>query len=154
MDELVIEHKDLLKNGVWYLLVVAVLAAVFIAAGDQFVMSAGTVILIVALVIEIYTTVSTFISAYSKEILTPEGVTTVNVFGKKTYLWKDLERFEVLWDYKGKRLIKKEEIDAPYILLKFTVPRKTIRFDYLEAIDQYIRSAYGQPHKDNWTNIK
>ena len=37
----------------------------------------------------------------------PEGVDLVNVFGTKTYLWKNLQRFEILWDYEGKRMVKK-----------------------------------------------
>ena len=89
----------------------------------------------------------------SVEILDARGVTIQNVFGSKTYLWKDLVRFEILWDYESKRMGKREEVDAPYILLKFENPKKKIRFDYLEAIDQHIRACYGQPHVDNWTNI-
>ena len=93
------------------------------------------------------------IYAFSKDIFTEEGITFQNVFGNKTYLWKDLARFEILWDYEGKRMVKKEEVDAPYILLKFENPKKKLRFDYLEVIDQHIRAHYGEPHRDDWTNI-
>ena len=153
MENLVVEHKEALKNGIINLIVAVVLAAVLLVGVDQFVMSVGTALLIAALVFEIIMAAAAFIKAFSKEILHPEGVDTVNVFGTKTYLWKDLQRFAILWDYEGRRLIKKEEIDAPYILLKFENPRAKIRFDYREDIDQYIRTNYGQPHVDNWTNI-
>ena len=153
MENLVVEHKDVLKNGIINLIVAVVLAAVLIVAADQFVMSVGTVILITALVLEVFMAAAAFVRAFSKEVLHPEGVDVVNVFGTRTYLWKELQRFEILWDYEGKRMVKKEEIDAPYILLKFENPRKKIRFDYREDIDQCIRGNYGQPHVDNWTNI-
>jgi len=116
-------------------------------------MSVGTAILIAALAFEILMAAAAFIRAFSKEILHPEGVDVVNVFGTKTYLWKDLQRFEILWDYEGRRMVKKEETDAPYILLKFENPGKKIRLDYREDIDQCIRVNYGEPHVDNWTNI-
>jgi len=154
MENLVIEHKDALKSGIITLLVAVVLAAVLFVGADQFVMSVGTVLLLAALAFEIIMAVATFVKAFSKEILHPEGVDTVNVFGTKTYLWKDLQRFEILWDYEGRRMIKKEEIDAPYILLRFENPRKKLRFDYREDIDQCIRMNYGEPHVDNWTNIE
>ena len=153
MENLVIEHKEALKTGVITLVVALVLAAVLLIGADQFVMSVGTAILIIAFVFELIMAAAAFVKAFSKEILDPEGLTAVNVFGTKTYLWKHLQRFEILWDYEGRRMIKKEEIDAPYILLKFDNPRKTIRLDYREDIDQCIRGHYGQPHVDNWTNI-
>ena len=127
--------------------------AVFFAAGDQFELSTGAWILIAALAIEVAMTISSLIVAFTKETFDTQGITVTNVFGSKSYAWKDLERFEILWDYKGRRMVKKEEIDAPYILLKFADPRKTIRLDYREDIDQCIRINYGQPHVDNWTNI-
>ena len=153
MANLVIEHKEAIKNAIINLTVAVVLAAVLIVAADQFVLSVGTGILIAALVFELVMAAAAFVKAFSKEVLNPEGLSAVNVFGTKTYLWKNLQRFEILWDYEGKRLVKKEEIDAPYILLKFENPRKTIRLDYREDIDQCIRINYGQPHVDNWTNI-
>ena len=153
MDNLVIEHKEFLKKSAGYFAVAVVLAAVFFAAGDQFELSVGAWILIAALAIELIMAVSALITAFAKEIFDGAGITVVNVFGSKTYSWKDVSRFEILWDYKGRRMVKKEEIDAPYILLKFTNTRKKLRFDYLEVIDQYIRACYGQPHVDNWTNI-
>ena len=153
MENLVIEHKENLKKSVGYLVVALVLAAVLIVAKDQFVMSVGTALLIAALLIEVVMVAVTLVQAFTKEIFTREGLTVQNVFDSKTYLWKDLVRFEILWDYEGKRLMKKEEVDAPYILLKFENPKKKLRFDYLEAIDQHIRACYGQPHVDNWTNI-
>ena len=153
MENLVVEHKEALKSAIINLLVAIVLAAVMIVAADQFIMSVGTAILIVALAFELIMAAAAFVKAFSKEVLHPEGVDLVNVFGTKTYLWKNLQRFEILWDYEGKRMVKKEEIDAPYILLKFENPRKTIRLDYREDIDQCIRMNYGQPHVDNWTNI-
>ena len=153
MENLVDEHKEALKSAIINLLVAIVLAAVMIVAADQFVMSVGTAILIVALAFELIMAAAAFVKAFSKEVLHPEGVDLVNVFGTKTYLWKNLQRFEILWDYEGKRMVKKEEIDAPYILLKFENPRKVIRIDYREDIDQCIRINYGQPHVDNWTNI-
>ena len=153
MENLVIEHKEAIKSGIINLLVAVVLAAVLIVAADQFVLSVGTSILIAVLAFELIMSVAAFVKAFSKEILNPDGLATVNVFGTKTYLWKNLKRFEILWDYEGKRMVKKEEIDAPYILLKFENPRKTIRLDYREDIDQCIRMNYGQPHVDNWTNI-
>ena len=153
MENLEIEHKEEVKNAIINLLVAVVLAAVLIVAADQFVLSVGTGILIAALVFELVMAAAAFVKAFSKEVLNPEGLSAVNVFGTKTYLWKNLQRFEILWDYEGKRLVKKEEIDAPYILLKFENPRKTIRLDYREDIDQCIRINYGQPHVDNWTNI-
>lgn len=153
MDNLVIEHKEKLKASGGYLLTVLVLAAVLIVAADQFTMSVGTGILIAAILIELFMTVSTLIFAFSTETLNEEGITVKNVFGSKSYSWKNLERFEILWDYEGKRGVKKEQIDAPYILLKFADPKKKLRFDYLEAVDQCIRANYGQPHVDNWTNI-
>ena len=122
-------------------------------AADQFVMSVGTVILLAALAFEVLMAAAAFIKAFSKEILHPEGLDVVSVFGAKTYLWKNMQRFEILWDYEGKRMVKKEETDAPYILLKFENPKKKIRFDYREDIDQCIRENYGLPHVDNWTNI-
>lgn len=153
MENLVIEHKENLKKSIGYMAVVLVLAAVLIVAKDQFVMSVGTAVLIAALLIEVLMVAVTLVAAFTKEILTVEGITVQNVFGSKTYLWKDLTRFEILWDYEGRRLVKKEEVDAPYILLKFEHPQKKLRFDYLEVIDQHIRACYGQPHVDNWTNI-
>lgn len=153
MENLVVEHKDALKSGIINLIVAAVLAAVLIVAAGQFVMSVGTAILLAALAFEIIMAAAAFIKGFSREILHSEGVDMVNVFGTKTYRWNDLQRFEILWDYEGKRMVKKEEIDAPYILLKFENPRKTIRFDYREDIDQCIRVNYGLPHVDNWTNI-
>ena len=153
MENLVVEHKDALKTGIINLVVAVVLAAVLIVAADQFVMSVGTAILIIALLFELSMAAAAFIRAFSREVLHPEGVDMVNVFGTKTYLWKDLRRFEILWDYEGKRMVKKEEIDAPYILLKFENPSKKVRFDYREDIDQSIRVNYGEPHVDNWTNI-
>ena len=154
MENLVVEHKEALKSAIINLVVTLVLAAVLIVAAEQFVMSVGTVILLVTLAFELTMAAASFIKAFSTEVLHPEGVDVVNVFGTKTYLWKDLQRFEILWDYEGRRLIKKEEIDAPYILLKFENPNKKVRFDYREDIDQCIRANYGQPHVDNWTNIK
>ena len=153
MEKLVIEHREVIKNGIINLLVAVVLSAVLIVSADQFVMSVGTGILIAVLLFELIMTAVAFVKAFSKEILHAEGLDAVNVFGTKTYLWKDLQRFEILWDYEGKRMVKKEEIDAPYILLKFENPQKTIRLDYREDIDQCIRINYGQPHVDNWTNI-
>ena len=153
MENLVIEHKEAIKNGIINLLVTVILAAVMIVAADQFVLSVGTGILIAALAFELIMSAAAFVKAFSKEILSPEGLAEETVFGTKTYLWKNLQRFEILWDYEGKRMVKKEEIDAPYILLKFENPRKTIRLDYREDIDQCIRVNYGQPHVDNWTNI-
>ena len=153
MENLVIEHKEVIKNAIINLLVAVVLAAVLIVAADQFVLSVGTGILIAVLLFELIMAAAAFVKAFSKEVLNPEGLSAVNVFGTKTYLWKNLQRFEILWDYEGKRMVKKEEIDAPYILLKFEDPRKTIRLDYREDIDQCIRINYGQPHVDNWTNI-
>lgn len=153
MENLVIEHKEKWKASVGYGLVAVVLAAVMIVAADQFTMSVGTAILIAALVIELFMAVTTLIFALSSETLDADGVTIKNVFGSKTYAWKNLARFEILWDYEGKRLVKKEEVDAPYILLKFANPRKKLRFDYNEALDQCIRFHYGEPHVDNWTNI-
>lgn len=153
MENLVIEHKDALKGGIINLLVAVVLVAILIVAADQFVLSVGTGVLIAALIFEIVMAAVTFVKAFSKEVLHPEGVDLVNVFGTRSYLWKDLARFEILWDYEGKRMVKKEEIDAPYILLKFKNPDKKIRLDYREDIDQCIRVNYGQPHVDNWTNI-
>ena len=153
MDNLVIEHKEKVKAGIGYLAVVVVLAAVLIAAGDQFKLSVGTGILILAMVIELVAGISALILAYTKEIFDADGITVQNVFGSKSYPWKKLERFEILWDYEGKRLVKKEEVDAPYILLKFADPQKKLRFDYLEAIDQCIRIHYGEPHRDDWTNV-
>lgn len=153
MEALVIEHKENLKKCIVYMVTVAVLAAILIVSADQLVMSVGTCLLLTALLIELLMVANTFIAAFTKEILDAQGITVQNVFGSKTYLWKDLARFEILWDYEGKRLVKKEEVDAPYILLKFENPKKKLRFDYLEAIDQHIRACYGQPHVDNWTNI-
>ena len=153
MENLVIEHKDVINKGLITLVVVVVLAAVLLIGADQFVMSVGTILLIVALAFEIVMTALYFLKAFSKEILSPDGLTEVNAFGTKTYFWKDLQRFEILWDYEGRRMVKKEEIDAPYILLKFENPQKKIRFDYREDIDQCIRINYGQPHVDNWTNV-
>ena len=153
MENLVVEHKEVLKRGVINLLVATVLSAILIVAADQFVLSVGTAILIAALAFELLMAAAAFVQAFSKEVLHPEGVDVVNVFGTKTFLWKDLQRFEILWDYEGKRMVKKEEIDAPYILLKFENPAKKLRFDYREDIDQCIRVNYGLPHVDNWTNI-
>ena len=153
MENLVIEHKEAIKIAVINLTVAVVLAAVLIVAADQFVLSVGTGILIAVLLFELIMAAAAFVKAFSKEVLNPEGLSAVNAFGTKTYLWKNLQRFEILWDYEGKRMVKKEEIDAPYILLKFEDPRKTIRLDYREDIDQCIRINYGQPHVDNWTNI-
>ena len=153
MEDLVIEHKDELKQSIKYFLVVVVLTAVLLVAGDQFVLSVGTAILLGALLLELVMGIAALVKAYSKDIFTEEGLTLQNAFGSKTYLWKDLARFEILWDYKGRRMVKKEEEDAPYILLKFENPNKKLRFDYLEAIDQHIRACYGQSHVDNWTNI-
>jgi len=153
MDHLIIEHKEATKKGIGYLFVTVVLAAVFLFAADQFTLSVGTVLLMLALAIELYMGISTLIFAFSKDIFTPEGLTVQNALGSKTYLWKDLDRFEILWDYEGRRMVRKEELDAPYILLKFAQPKKKLRFDYNEAIDLCIRSNYGQPHKDDWTNI-
>ena len=123
MENLVIEHKEAIKNAIINLTVAVVLAAVLIVAADQFVLSVGTGILIAALVFELVMAAAAFVKAFSKEVLNPEGLSAVNVFGTKTYLWKNLQRFEILWDYEGKRLVKKEELDAPYILLKFENPR-------------------------------
>ena len=154
MENLVIEHKDAIKGGIINFLVAVVLAAVLLIGADQFIMSVGTGLLLVALVFEIIMTAAALVKTFSKEILHPEGLDTVSVFGTKTYYWKDLQRFEIRWDYEGRRMIKKEEIDAPYILLKFENPQKNIRLDYREDIDQCIRVNYGQPHVDNWTNIE
>ena len=153
MENLVIEHREVMKKGVGYLLVAVLLAAILIVAADQFVLSVGTVILILALAVELFMGVSTLILAFSQDIFTRDGLTVRTVLGSKTYLWKDLDRFEIHWDYEGRRMVKKEEIDAPYILLKFRLPKKKLRYDYLEVMDQFIRDAYGQPHVDNWTNI-
>ena len=153
MEALVIEHKEMLKKAIGYAVVTAALAAVLIVAKDQFVMSVGTALLLAALLIELLMVASNMVAAFTKEIFSDDGVTVQNVFGCKTYYWKDLMRFEILWDYEGKRLMKKEEVDAPYILLKFENPQKKLRFDYNEAIDQHIRACYGQPHVDNWTKI-
>ena len=153
MENLVVEHKEAIKSGIINLLVAGVLAGVLIVAADQFVMSVGTAILLAMLAFEIFMAAAAFVKAFSKEVLHPEGVDVVNVFGTKTYLWKNLQRFEILWDYEGKRMVKKEEIDAPYILLKVENPKKKLRFDYNEAIDQHIRACYGQPQVDNWTNV-
>ena len=153
MDSFVLEHKDFLKKSVGYFVVAVVLVAVIFAAGDQFELSTGAWILMAALAIEVMMAVSTLITAFTKETFDEQGITVTNVFGSKSYAWKDLTRFEILWDYKGRRMVKKEEIDAPYILLQFANTRRKLRFDYLEAIDQHIRTYYGQPHVDNWTNI-
>ena len=153
MENLVIEHKENLKKCVGYLAVVLVLAAMLIVARDQFVLSVGTVLLIAALLIEVVMVAMTLVQAFTKEIFSLEGLTVQNPFGSRTYLWKELARFEILWDYEGRRMVKKEEIDAPYILLKFESSKKKLRFDYNEAIDQHIRACYGEPHVDNWTNI-
>ena len=99
MENLVIEHKDVINKGLITLVVAVVLAAVLLIGADQFVMSVGTILLIVALAFEIIMTALYFLKAFSKEILSPDGLTEVNVFGTKTYFWKDLQRFEILWDY-------------------------------------------------------
>ena len=153
MEQLVIEHKHLYKKAVGYLLVAAVFVAMAIAVRDQLVLSVGSVITLVAFLLEFGYAIYTAIQAGSKEILDAQGLTMTNALGAKTYLWSDLERFEIRWDYEGKRLVKKEEIDAPYMLLKFTNTKKPLRFDYLEAMDQYIRVCYGEPHRDDWTNL-
>ena len=153
MENLVIEHKENLKKSAGYLAVVLVLAAILVVAKDQFVMSVGTALLIAALVIEVVMVAMTLVQAFTKEIFSQEGLTVQTPFGSKTYLWKELARFEILWDYEGRRMVKKEEVDAPYILLKFESGKNKLRFDYNEAVDQHIRACYGQPHVDNWTNI-
>lgn len=153
MDNFVLEHKDFLKKSAGYLIVTVVLLAVIFAAGDQFELSFGAWILMAALAVEVMMTISTLITAFTKETFDEQGITVTNVLGNRFYAWKDLERFEILWDYKGTRLVKKEQIDAPYILLKFANTRRKLRFDYLEVIDQHIRTYYGQPHVDNWTNV-
>ena len=61
MENLVVEHKEALKNGIVNLLVTVVLAAVLIVAADQFVMSVGTAILIAALVFEALMAAAAFI---------------------------------------------------------------------------------------------
>ena len=153
MDSFVLEHKDILKKSVGYVIVAVVLVAIIFAAGDQFEWSVGAWILMAALAIEVMMAVSTLITAFTKETFDEQGLTVTNFFGSKSYAWKDLECFEILWDYKGTRMVKKEQVDAPYILLRFANTRKKLRFDYLEVIDQHIRTYYGQPHVDNWTNI-
>ena len=153
MENLVIEHKEMLKKAIGYAVVTAVLAAILIVAKDQFVMSVGTALLLAALLFELLMGVSAVIAAYATEILDDNGITMQNVFGSKTYYWKNLARFEIRWDYEIKRSLKRSQVDAPYIVLKFENPKKKLRFDYLEATDQYIRACYGQPHVDNWTNV-
>ena len=153
MEKLVIEHKDFLKKSAGYFIVTLALVAIIFAAGDQFELSVGAWILMAALALEVGMTISTLITAFTKEIFDETGITVTNFLSSKTYAWKDLERFEIHWDYKGRRVVGKQTNDAPYILLKFVNPKKKIRFDYLEVIDQHIRTYYGEPHVDNWTNI-
>ena len=153
MESFELEHKDELKKSVGYFIVVVVLAAVCFAAGDQFMLSTSTWLLFAAMALELFMSISTLIIAFTKETFDETGITVTNVFGSKIYAWKDLERFEVLWDYKRKHMGKQAETDAPYILLKFANTRKKLRFDYMEVIDQHIRACYGEPHVDNWTNI-
>ena len=153
MEPLVIEHKDQYKFAIGYFVVAAVIATMVIVARDQFTMSAGAVIAIVAFAIEFGFAVYTWIKAGSKETFDPEGITVTNVLSEKHYAWKDISRFEIHWDYKGSRKMGKQQNDAPYILLKFANSRKKLRFDYLEPIDLCIRENYGEPHVDNWTNL-
>ena len=153
MEPLVIEHKDQYKFAVGYTVVAAVIAAMAIVVRDQFVMSTGTIIAIVAFALELGFAIHTWIKAGSKETLTPDGITVSNLLGAKHYDWKNISRFEIHWDYKGRRTMGKPETDAPYILLKFSNTRDKLRFDYLEPIDLCIRENYGEPHVDNWTNL-
>ena len=67
MENLVVEHKDVLKNGIINLIVAVVLAAVLIVAADQFVMSVGTVILITALVLEVFMAAAAFVRASARK---------------------------------------------------------------------------------------
>ena len=153
MEPLVIEHKDQYKFAVGYTVVAAVIAAMVIVVRDQFVMSAGAMIAIVAFALEFGFAVYTWIKAGSQETLDVDGITVTNILGAKHYAWKDISRFEIHWDYKGRRTVGKQVNDAPYILLKFSNTRNKLRFDYLEPIDLSIRENYGQPHVDNWTNV-
>ena len=153
MEPLVIEHKDQYKFAVGYTVVAAVIAAMVIVVRDQFVMSVGAMIAIVAFALELGFAIYTWIKAGSKETLDADGITVTNLLGAKHYSWKNISRFEIHWDYKGSRTMGKQQNDAPYILLNFTDTRKKLKFDYLEPIDLCIRENYGAPHVDNWTNI-
>ena len=151
MDKVEVNHKELTKKGYGYLLVALVLAVMLYVVRDQFVMSWGTVILLLALALELGMGIFTMIRAASREVLDREGITVITPFGRKTYGWNRLQRFEINWNYDRKKAKKSEE--EPYIRLSFQNPRKTMEFSYDEDMDRYIRSHYGEPDLDNWTTV-
>lgn len=151
MDKVEVNHKELTKKGYGYLLVALVLAVMLYVVREQFVMSWGTVILLLALALELGMGIFTMIRAASREVLDREGITVITPFGRKTYGWNRLQRFEINWNYDRKKAKKSEE--EPYIRLSFQNPRKTMEFSYDEDMDRYIRSHYGEPDLDNWTTV-
>ena len=151
MDKVEVNHKELAKKGYGYLLVALVLAVMLYVVREQFVMSWGTVILLLALALELGMGIFTMIRAASREVLDREGITVITPFGRKTYGWNRLQRFEINWNYDRKKAKKSEE--EPYIRLSFQNPRKTMEFSYDEDMDRYIRSHYGEPDLDNWTTV-
>ena len=151
MDKVEVNHKELAKKGYGYLLVALVLAVMLYVVREQFVMSWGTVILLLALALELGMGIFTMLRAASREVLDREGITVITPFGRKTYGWNRLQRFEINWNYDRKKAKKSEE--EPYIRLSFQNPRKTMEFSYDEDMDRYIRSHYGEPDLDNWTTV-
>ena len=151
MDKVEVNHKELAKKGYGYLLVALVLAVMLYVVREQFVMSWGTVILLMSLALELGMGIFTMLRAASREVLDREGITVITPFGRKTYGWNRLQRFEINWNYVRKKAKKSEE--EPYIRLSFQNPRKTMEFSYDEDMDRYIRSHYGEPDLDNWTTV-
>lgn len=106
MDKVEVNHKELAKKGYGYLLVALVLAVMLYVVREQFVMSWGTVILLLALALELGMGIFTMLRAASREVLDREGITVITPFGRKTYGWNRLQRFEINWNYDRKKAKK------------------------------------------------
>ena len=152
MDQLIIKRDAMRKSGIIYLITAIITSVVFWFVRDQFVKPYGTIAIVVVVAMEYVSAIYTLLMSKGSEILNPEGITSVSPFGTKNYLWADLKKYEIGWQYGRTKVIGMKNEKIPYIRLFFVNPRKDKRMPYREDIDQYIRHYWGTPGKDTWTS--
>ena len=151
MNQLIIQHNAMRKNGIVYLISAIVCSVIFWLLRDQFVKPYGTIVITGVVVFEYLIAIYTLLMSKGSEMLDQEGITSRNPLGVKKRLWTDLKKFEIGWQYGTTKAFGMKNEKLPYIRLVFTNPYADMRFPYREDIDQHIRHYWGRPTKDTWT---